>query len=146
VTSLRGISPRKTAVRWLGITTRIFILTQLGAMVIYLQKDADPRANLSATRFDAIVDSIPLQSRVAVTPMLWLAFQRKGRPATLLYNHFDGRETWLATSSNPLEQFDAVVVDPSFEDEFTIYSPYAAQGRKKQTFSIGSDVVDLYQR
>ena len=31
-------------------------------------------------------------------------------------------------------------------DEFAIYSPYAAQGRKKQTFLIGSDVVDLYQR
>jgi hypothetical protein len=31
-------------------------------------------------------------------------------------------------------------------DEFAIYSPYAAQGKKKQTFLIGSDVVDLYQR
>jgi len=44
------------------------------------------------------------------------------------------------------EHFDAIVVDSSFIDEFAIYSLYAAQGRKKQTFLIGNDVVDLYQR
>jgi hypothetical protein len=146
VISLRGISPKQPVVRWIGAMAGIFILTQLGAMAIYLQKDDDPRVNYSATRFDAIVDSIPPHSRVAVTLMLWLAFQHKGRPATLLYDRFDGREKWLATSSNPLEQFDAIVVDSSFVDEFAIYSPYAAQDRKKQTFLIGNEVVNLYQR
>ena len=144
VIALRGISPKKAVVRWVGAMAGILILAQLGAMVIYLQKDSDPRVNHLATRFDAIVDRIPPHSRIAVTPMLWLAFQHKGRPVTLLYDHFDGRKTWLATSSNPLDQFDAIVVDSSFVDEFAIYSPYAAQGRKKQTFLIGSDVVDLY--
>jgi hypothetical protein len=124
----------------------ILILTQLGVMAIYLQKDADRRVDHSATRFDAIVDSIPPHSRVAATLMLWLAFQHKGRPVTLLYHLFDGREKWLATSSNPLDQFDAIVVDSSFVDELAIYAPDAAQGRKKQTFFIGNDVVDLYQR
>jgi hypothetical protein len=146
VISLRGISPKKAIVHWVGAMAGILILTQLGVMAIYLQKDADPRVDSSATRFDAIVDSIPPHSRVAVTLMLWLAFQHKGRPVTLLYDRFDGRQKWLATSSNPLDQFDAIVVDSSFVDEFAIYSPYAAQGRKKQTFLIGSDVVDLYQR
>jgi len=146
VIALRGISPKKAVVRWVGAMAGILILAQLGAMVIYLQKDSDPRVNHSATRFDAIVDRIPPRSRIAVTPMLWLAFQHKERPVTLLYDHFDGRKTWLATSSNPLDQFDAIVVDSSFVDEFAIYSPYAAQGRKKQTFLIGRDVVDLYQR
>ncbi len=146
VISLCGISPKKPIVRWVGAMAGILILTQLGVMAIYLQKDADPRVDRSATRFDAIVDSIPPHSRVAVTLMLWLAFQHKGRPVTLLYDPFDGREKWLETSSNPLDQFDAIVVDSSFVDEFAIYSPYAAQGRKKQTFLIGRDVVDLYQR
>jgi hypothetical protein len=144
--SLRGISPKKPVVRWAGVMAGILILTQLCAMVIYLQKDVDPRGNLSATRFDAIVDSIPPHSRVAVTPMLWLAFQHKERPVTLLYDRFDGGATWLMRSSNPLDQFDAIVVDSSFVDEFAIYSPFAAQGRKKQIFLIGNDVVDLYQR
>jgi hypothetical protein len=146
VISLRGISPNKLVVRWIGAMAGILILTQLGAMAFYLRKDADPRVNYSATRFDAIVDRIPPHSRVAVTLMLWLAFQHKERPVTLLYDRFDGRERWLTTSSNPLEQFDAIVVDSSFVDEFAIYSLYAAQGRKKQTFLIGNDVVDLYQR
>lgn len=39
-----------------------------------------------------------------------------------------------------------IVVDSSFVDEFAIYSPYAAQDRKKQTFLIGNEVVNLYQR
>jgi hypothetical protein len=146
VISLRGISPKKAVVRWVGAMAGILILTQLGAMVVYLQKDSDPRVNHSATRFDAIVDSIPPHSRIAVTPMLWLAFQHKERPVTLLYDHFDGREKWLATSSNPLNQFDAIMVDTSFLDEFAIYSPYASQCRKKRTFLIGNDVVDLCQR
>ena len=146
VISLRGISPKKLVVRRIGAIAGILILTQLGAMAIYLRKDDNPRVDFSATRFDAIVDSIPPHSRVAVTLMLWLAFQHKGRPVTLLYDRFDGRERWLSKSSNPLEQFDAIVVDSSFVDEFAIYSLYAAQGRKKQTFLMGNDVVDLYQR
>jgi len=146
VISARGISPKKPVVRWIGAMAAVLILTQLGAMAIYFQKDDDPRMDYSATRFDAIVDSIPPHSRVAVTLMLWLAFQHKGRPVTLLYDHFDGKQKWLATGSNPLEQFDAIVVDSSFVDEFAIYSPYAAQGRKKQTFLIGNDTVNLYQR
>ena len=146
VISLRGISPKRPIVRWAGAMAGILILTQLGVMVIYLQKDADRGVDHSATRFDAIVDSIPPHSRVAATLMLWLAFQHKGRPVTLLYHRFDGREKWLATSSNPLDQFDAIVVDSSFADELAIYSPYAAEGRKKETFSIGNDVVELYQR
>jgi len=144
VISLRGISPKKPIVRWLGVMAGLLILTQLGAMAVYLRKNIDSRVDLSATRFDVIVDSIPLNSRVAVTPMLWLAFQHKGRPITLLYKRFDGREKWLATGTNPLNQFDAIVLDSSFVDEFAIYSAYAAQDRKKQTILIGNDVVDLY--
>ena len=146
VMSLRSFSPNKLLARWIGAIAGMLVPTQLGAMAIYLPKDDDPRVNYSATRFDAIVDRIPPHSRVAVTLMLWLAFQHKERPVTLLYDRFDGRERWLTTSSNPLEQFDAIVVDSSFIDEFAIYSLYAAQGRKKQTFLIGNDVVDLYQR
>jgi hypothetical protein len=52
----------------------------------------------------------------------------------------------LEASSNPLDQFDAIVVESPLADGFAIYSRYAAQGRKKQTFLIGNGVVDLYQR
>jgi len=146
VIALRGISPQKPLARWALVLTVFFILFQIAAMSVYLNKDSDADVDLAATRFDAMVDSIPQSSRVAVTPMLWLAFQHKGRPITLLYNGFDGKETWLATNKNPLAQFDAVVLDSSFVDEFSFYDPYAAQGRKKQTVSIRSDVVNLYQR
>jgi hypothetical protein len=54
VISLRGISPKKPVVRWIGAMAGIFILTQLGAMAIYLQKDDDPRVNDSAIRFDGL--------------------------------------------------------------------------------------------
>jgi hypothetical protein len=146
VIALRGISPQKPLVRWGLVFTVVFILFQIGAMSVYLNKDSNTEVDLEATRFDAVVDSIPQSSRVAVTPMLWLAFQHKGRPITLLYNDFDGKEKWLGANKNPLVQFDAVVLDPSFVDEFSFYDPYAAQGRKKQTVSIGSDLVNLYQR
>jgi hypothetical protein len=63
VISLRGISPKKAIVRWVGAMAGMLILTQLCVMAIYLQKDADPRVDRSATRFDAIVDSIPPHSR-----------------------------------------------------------------------------------
>ena len=66
--------------------------------------------------------------------MLWLAFQHKGRPVTLLYDRFDGREKWLATSNNPLEQFDAIVVDSSFVDEFAIYSPMPRKAERSKPF------------
>ena len=146
VISLRGISAKKPVVRWIGAMSGILIVTQLVAMAIYLQKDNDPRVDFSATRFDAVVDSIPPGSRVVVTPMLWLAFQHKKRPITLLYDGFDGRGRWQTASSDPLEQFDAIVVESSVADGFAIYSRYAAPGRKKQTFLIGNNVVQLYQR
>lgn len=146
VIALRGISLKKPIVRWALVLAIGFIAFQIGATAVYLNKDSDPDVDLAATRFDAMVDSIPQSSRVAVTPMLWLAFQHKGRPITLLYNGFDGKEKWFAANNNPLVQFDAVVLDSSFVDEFNFYSPYAAQERKKQTVSIRSDVVNLYQR
>lgn len=143
--ALKGVSAsrpiRLAAIFGVGALTAVEIL----ALSIHLHATAgeisDPH------RFDQILSRVPPQMRVAAMPMLWLAFEQEHRPFTLLYRNFDGSPTWRAQNAeNPLKQFDAVIVDTSFQTEFNTYSPYAAQGRQKIHYVIGQDQVDLYLR
>jgi hypothetical protein len=136
---LRGVSLKKTGRRIaVGLSTA-FILAQIAGIAVYFREDGE-----SPTRFDSVVAMIPSGSRVAVTPKMWLAFVQNGVPVTLLYLGYDGHTMWSATSSNPLERFDVIVIDDAFVDERREYSHYAEAGRTEQDFHIGNDVAHVY--
>jgi len=139
VMALRGVSLNKTGRRVsVGLLTAL-VVAQLGAIAVYFGEEGEPPA-----RFDSIVAMIPPNSRIAVTPKMWLAFVQSGRPVTLLYLGYDGRKQWSMESSNPLEKFDVVVIDDSFIDERREYSPLARVGRIERDFRVGTNVVHVY--
>jgi 4-amino-4-deoxy-L-arabinose transferase-like glycosyltransferase len=135
----RGVSFNKTRQRIAVVLSTALILAQIVAVAVYFEK-----AGESPARFDSIVGMIPPGSRIAVTPTMWLAFVQNGKPVTLLYLGYDGLNTSSLTSRNPLQRFDAVVIDESFVDEWREYSPYASEGRTERDFQVGDNVVHLY--
>jgi hypothetical protein len=139
VMALRGVSLNKTGRRVSAGLLTALVVAQLGAIAVYFGEEGEPPA-----RFDSIVAMIPSNSRIAVTPKMWLAFVQSGRPVTLLYLGYDGRKQWSMESSNPLEKFDVIVIDDSFIDERREYSPLARVGRIERDFRVGSNVVHVY--
>jgi hypothetical protein len=135
----RGVSFDRTRRRIALTLSTAVVLLQIVAVTVYFEK-----AGESPARFDSVVGMIPPGSRIAVTPTMWLAFVQSGRPVTLLYLGYDGRKTWSLTSPNPLQRFDAIVIDESFVDEWREYSPYAKEGRTERDFYVDGDVVHLY--
>jgi hypothetical protein len=139
VMALRGVSLNKTGRRIaVGLMTAL-VLTQVVAMAVYFEEEGEPPA-----RFDNIVAMIPPNSRIAVTPKMWLAFIQRGRPVTLLYLGYDGRKLWSVASRNPLSGFDTIVIDESFADERRVYSPFAQEGRIERDFHVGNNVIHVY--
>jgi 4-amino-4-deoxy-L-arabinose transferase-like glycosyltransferase len=139
VMALRGVSLNKTGRRIaVGLLTAV-VIAQVSAIAVYFGEEGEPPA-----RFDSIVAMIPSDSRIAVTPKVWLSFIQSGRPVTLLYLGYDGRKQWSMESRNPLEKFDVVVIDDSFVDERRQYSPLAQVGRIERDFRVGTDVVHVY--
>ncbi len=136
---LRGVSLNKIGRRIAAGLSTALILAQVGAIAVYFGEKGEPPA-----RFDSIVALIPSGSRIAVTPKMWLSFVQSGRPVTLLYLGYDGRKLWSIASRNPLERFDAIVIDESFVDERCEYSPFAEEGRIERDFQVGSNVVHVY--
>ena len=145
VLALRGVSAQQglsRAAAWISMTV---IAGELIATGVYLFRPETAAVDADARRFDFIVRQIPQGSRIAATPMMWLAFQQNDRPFTLLYWRFDGRKKWQQeNAADPFARFDAVVIDESFIDDYKDDSPYAAIGRTEQRFVVGSDVVHLY--
>ena len=87
---------------------------------------------------------IPSDSRIAVTPKMWLSFVQSGRPVTLLYLGYDGLKQWSMETPNPLQKFDVIVIDDSFVDERREYSHLARVGRIERDFRVGTNVVHVY--
>jgi len=139
VMALRGVSLDKAGRRAALALSTALVLAQIVAIAVYFAEEGEPPA-----RFDSIVAMIPSGSRIAVTPKMWLAFVQNGRPVTLLYLGYDGRNMWSKASPNPLQGFDVIVIDESFVDERREYSPFAQAGRTEQDFHVGSDVVHVY--
>ena len=139
VMALRGVSLNKIGRRVaVGLSTAL-VFAQVGAIAVYFGEEGDPPA-----RFDRIVGTIPPDLRIAVTPKMWLGFVQSDRPVTLLYLGYDGRKLWSTESRNPLQKFDAIVIDESFIDERREYSPLAQEGRVEQDYKVGSNVVHVY--
>jgi 4-amino-4-deoxy-L-arabinose transferase-like glycosyltransferase len=139
VTTLRGISLNKNGRRIaVGLSTAL-VLAQVLAIAVYFKEGGEP-----PTRYDSIVAAIPSGSRVAVTPKMWLAFVQSGRPVTLLYLGYDGLKQWSMENPNPLQRFDAIVIDESFVDERREYSTLAQEGRVERDFHAGSNVVHVF--
>lgn len=142
VMTLRGVPASRRLVAAVSVFLSVITLAEILAVGSYLRKWNNNE--VGADRFDRVAEQIPPNLRVAVTPKLWLAFAHKNRPVTLLYKGFDGLPTWKENGANPLDRFDALVIDASFQSEFETYSQYAMHGRTKQVFRVGGDEVDLY--
>ena len=142
--ALRGISWSRPTRIIAGLAAAI-IGAEIVAAAGYLWRPEASPVDLDPHRFDAILAQIPRGDSVAATPMLWLAFEQQNRPFTLLYWRYDGREKWKQENGgDPLKQFDAVVVDESFIDDYRDDVPYASQGRREYRYVVGSDVVHLF--
>jgi hypothetical protein len=85
----------------------VLILAQFVGCIVYLTRDA-PSADVLASRYDAVLNCIPAGPRVAASPQLWLAFERKDRPFTLLYPGLDGFDKWKSEFAEPLQSFDLI--------------------------------------
>jgi len=139
VMALRGVSLNKTGQRIAVGLSIALVLAEVAAIAVYFREEGDPPA-----RFDSIVATIPTGSRIAVTPKMWLAFVQSGRPVTLLYLGYDGRKLWSKEGHNPLQRFDAIVIDESFVDELDEYSRLAQEGRVERDYQVGSNVIHVY--
>jgi len=135
----QGVSLKKGGQRIAVGSLTLLVVAQIVALSIYFGEEGEPPA-----RFNNIVAMIPPDLRIAVTPKMWLAFVQNDRPITLLYLGYDGHLNWSMANSNPLQGFDAIVIDETFVDERRVYSPYAQAGRTERDFRVGADVVHLY--
>jgi hypothetical protein len=66
-------------------------------------------------RLDAVVDSIPPQSRVAAVPEFWYAFQHKGRAFSFIYHAADEDRYWNQ-APGAFDEYDTVILDPVTPD------------------------------
>jgi hypothetical protein len=145
-----ALPPPRTASRnvlysTLRVLVALVICLNLVASIVYLNQNR-PSVDFSPDRYDAVVGCIPPGVHAAATPHLWLAFQKKNHPFTLLYPDFDGLNNWRAEAMTPLDQFDVILIDDSLEDELTTYRPYSEKGRLNTEIMIGSHVLHVYSR
>jgi 4-amino-4-deoxy-L-arabinose transferase-like glycosyltransferase len=145
-----ALPPPQTAARnalysTLRVLVAFVICLNLVASIVYLNQNR-PSVDFSPDRYDAVVGCIPPGAHAAATPHLWLAFQKKNLPFTLLYPDFDGLSNWRAEAMTPLDQFDVILMDDSLEEVLTTYRPYSEKGRLNTEIMIGSQVLHVYSR
>ena len=110
-----------------------------------MTRDA-PSADVLASRYDAVLNCIPAGPRVAASPQLWLAFERKDRPFTLLYPGLDGFDKWKSEFAEPLQSFDLILLSDYIKDDLDLYAPLSKPGRVEQDVRIGSRLLRVYSR
>jgi len=120
-------------------------LAQFAGCLVYLMQDT-VSADLLAVKYDSVVDCIPVGARVAASPQLWLAFERKDRPFTLLYPKLDGMDNWTHEFDAPLQNFDLILLSDYVQSDLDFYTPLSEPGRVEQDVKMGSHVIHIYAR
>jgi hypothetical protein len=129
----------------LRVVGALVICLNLVALIEYLNKDrSSPK--LALDRYDSVIDCIPPGVNVAASPQLWLTFQEKNLPVTLLYPKFEAVGKSGDETTIPLDQFDVILLDDSLEGELATYGSNSQKGRTNTEFMIGSDVLHVYSR
>lgn len=148
--SLRGAVLSQSGKLWVKSAGVFLLLAQAIGIFFYFQLNDTKQIDSRPDRFDAVVDAIPITMRTAATPTLWLAFQQKDRPVTLIDHEFDGfasrRDIGNQTTPVDLSQFDAVILDGRSASEWMLHGTQASNGRSETVFRVGSDSVHLFLR
>lgn len=126
-------------------TVALLIVGQFLACILYLAQNRTS-AEGPAERYDFVLNCIPDTDKIAASPQLWLAFQARNRPFTLLYSGLDGLENWKKTSSDPLGRFDVILLSDYVKDDLDRYAPLSAVGKVQRDVPIGRRVLRIYSR
>jgi hypothetical protein len=141
-----GQLPRPGLVRGLRLMAVAAICAEAAAGVVYSIEGALGGGNSAAATYAAVVECIPRDASIAASPQLWLAFEERNRPFTLLYRDFDGLRNWLAKSEAPLGRFDVILLDDELKDDLAIYLPYSEPGRYEKEYRMGSQTLRVYSK
>ena len=128
---------------WTGC---LVVCIELAGVAGYLHARKNRIAEMNPDRFMPIVRSLGPEDMVVVTPGLWLDMRESRHPFTLLYQGFDGEDSWEKVTGNPLDRFDTVILERSGYTAKTKLEEYAASGRAETTYFLGGEVIDVYRR
>lgn len=133
---------------WLRHAAWGLAATQLCMTVLYLVPGRHLPEETDPERFQRILAQVPAQATLAASSQLWMDLQEDGRPFTCLLKDFDGEQTWAAEDRNPLDRFDAIVLeDIDWEDApALLWRAEAAEGRQEYSYTVGTHRVELYLR
>jgi 4-amino-4-deoxy-L-arabinose transferase-like glycosyltransferase len=140
---LMGASPLRRWQSWLGWGV---VALQCLAAAFYLSPRSDRVADMNPDRYTELVRGLPAGMSVASTPGLWLDLEEQRRPFTLILYGLDGESAWSQTARNPLDRFDVVILEKYYARDKPWWAEEAKPGRTKSTYTVGSDVVDVYVR
>ena len=131
---------------YLMAAVALVIVGQFVACVVYLAQNRVSTEG-PAERYDFVLDCIPSNTRVAASPQLWLAFEVRDRPFSLLYPGLDGLQTWRrASPSDPLGRFDVILLSDYVKDDLDRYAPLSAIGKVRRDVPIGRRMLRVYSR
>jgi hypothetical protein len=133
------VRPAWRTVAWLTVAL------QLTVVAVYLSPARGRTRDTNPDRFMPIIRSLPPNATVAATPNFWLDFQEIGRPITVIYGGYDGRDAWRSQSENPLDPFDAVLVVENDNVTASMRNLLAA-GRRRVGYRVGEEIVGVYLR
>jgi 4-amino-4-deoxy-L-arabinose transferase-like glycosyltransferase len=137
-----GAAPLRRWQRWLGWAV---VVAQCCVGVFYLSGAGHPARDLDPNRYMALIKSLPPGASVAATPGLWLDFREAHRPFTLIYYGLDGL-TVGPDGKNPLDRFDVILLEDYYAFDKPWWAEEAQPGRVKRTYTIGTDVIQVYSR
>jgi 4-amino-4-deoxy-L-arabinose transferase-like glycosyltransferase len=133
--------------RWQTVLGWTVVALQCSVAGFYLSARNDRAADMDPNRYAGLIQRLPSGVSIASTPGLWLDFEQAQRPFTLIFYGLDGENTWTnGVMNNPLERFDIIILESYYTEDKPWWAQEAAPGRKKYTYTVGRDVVDVYVR
>lgn len=99
---------------------------ELGATSGFIYSSLNGWNERSPGRFDALVDAIPANARVAAPPELWFAFHSRGRHYAVIYRAMREETYW--EQPHAFDGYDVVILDPNWP-RYNAWRAKAAAGR-----------------
>lgn len=130
---------------YLTAAVALVVVGQFVACVVYIAKNRVSTEG-SAERYDFVLNCIPDTAKVAASPQLWLAFEKRNRPFSLLYPGLDGMRTWKSTSSDPLGRFDVILLTDYVQEDLDRDAPLSAIGKVRRDVPISRRTLRVYSR
>jgi uncharacterized membrane protein len=109
--SHRGVRGRRAMV----VAVSVCAVLQFGTTLAYLAQLRNSWQERSAERFDALVEAVPSDARVAAIPVLWYAFRSHNRQITMMVPTQDEDIYWR-DAPDAFSDYDVVILDPQRDD------------------------------